>query len=178
MHKIFPCPQLCQRLHSPCNHGCQKATCGEDSGSCLVTLDNMLLPCSHSKDNVPCYQLQDPTNIKCNVLVEKQVPDCGHVIQTQCWRDVTLETFPCPKPCKTNLPCGHQCPGSCGQCHKKDTNNLLTIGHTKCTKVCGRRFLACNHTCKRLCHNGKDCRLCSSPCEVRDLIYLDIFLPV
>lgn len=175
MHQIFPCPQLCQRLHSPCNHGCQKATCGEDCGSCLVILDNVLLPCSHSKDNVPCYQSQDPTNIKCNVLVEKQVPDCGHVIQTQCWRDVTLETFSCPEPCKTNLPCGHKCPGSCGRCHKKDANNLLTTGHKKCTKVCGRRFLTCNHACKRSCHDGEDCGLCLSPCEVRDLIYLHIF---
>ena len=41
----------------------------------------MLLPCSHSKDSVPCYQSQDTSKIKCNVLVEKWVPDCGHVIQ-------------------------------------------------------------------------------------------------
>jgi hypothetical protein len=172
MHQVFPCPQPCQRLHSPCNHNCQKATCGEDCGVCLVKLDNVRLPCSHSKDDVPCHQSQDTSKIKCNVLVEKRVPDCGHAIQTQCWRDVASETFSCPEPCRANLPCGHRCPGSCGRCHKKDANDHLTTEHRKCTKLCGRRFATCNHTCQRFCHDGNDCGLCLSPCEVRDLKFL------
>jgi AAA domain len=167
MHQVFPCPQPCQRLHSPCNHGCQKATCGEDCGICLILLDNVFLPCSHPKDGVPCHQLQDTSKIKCEVLVEKRVSDCQHVIQTQCWRDVTSETFSCPVSCEANLPCGHRCPGSCGRCHKKDANNNPTIEHRKCTKVCGRRFATCNHTCRKLCHDGIDCGPCLSPCEVR-----------
>jgi hypothetical protein len=167
MHQVFPCPQPCQRLHSPCDHGCQKATCGEDCGICLIPLDNVLLPCSHPKDGVPCHQSQDTSKIKCQVLVEKRVPDCGHIIQTQCWRDVALKTFSCPVSCGANLPCGHRCPSSCGDCHKKGTNNSPTIEHRNCTKVCGRRFATCNHTCRKLCHDGIDCGLCSSPCEVR-----------
>jgi hypothetical protein len=167
MHQVFPCPQPCQRLHSPCDHGCQKATCGEDCGICLIPLDNVFLPCSHSKDGVPCHQSQDTSKIRCDIPVKKRVPDCGHIIQTQCWRDVASETFSCPVSCEANLPCGHRCPGSCGHCHKKDTNNSSTIEHRKCTKVCGRRFATCNHTCRKLCHDGIDCGLCSSPCEVR-----------
>jgi hypothetical protein len=169
MHQVFPCPQPCQRLHSPCNHSCQKATCGEDCGVCLVKLNNVRLPCSHSKDNIPCHQSQDTSKIKCNGLVEKRVPGCGHVIPIQCWQDVASEAFSCPAPCGANLPCGHRCPGSCGHCHKKDANNHITIEHGKCTKVCDRRFATCNHTCQRLCHDGNDCGLCLSPCKVRNL---------
>ncbi|PVH68320.1 P-loop containing nucleoside triphosphate hydrolase protein [Cadophora sp. DSE1049] len=170
MHQVFPCPQPCQRLHRPCGHGCKKATCGEDCGVCLVPLDNVLLPCSHSKDGVPCHQSQDTHQIKCVVVVEKRAPDCGHVIQTQCWRDVASETFSCPVSCEANLPCGHRCPGSCGHCRKKGADNNLTspsIEHRRCTKVCGRRFATCNHNCQKLCHDGISCGLCLSPCEVR-----------
>jgi hypothetical protein len=175
MHQVFPCPQRCQRLHSPCDHGCQKATCGEDCGICLIPLNNVILPCSHSKDSVPCHQSQDTSKIQCIVLVEKRVPDCGHVIQTQCWRDVAAETFSCPVSCEANLPCGHRCPGSCGRCHKKGVNNNPTIEHRKCTKVCGRRFATCNHTCQKLCHERIDCGLCLSRCEVR---YFKLLLPL
>ncbi|CZS92503.1 uncharacterized protein RAG0_03111 [Rhynchosporium agropyri] len=56
MHDVFKCPQLCQCLHTPCNHGCQKQTCGEDCGLCIVLLDNVHLPCHHLKDDVPCYR--------------------------------------------------------------------------------------------------------------------------
>jgi hypothetical protein len=64
MHQVFPCPQPCQRLPNPCSHSCQKATCGEDCGICLIPLDNVLLPCSHSQDRVPCHQSQDTSKIK------------------------------------------------------------------------------------------------------------------
>ena len=169
MHEVFPCPQPCQRLQSPCNHDCQKATCGEDCGVCLVLLNNVLLPCSHSKDSVPCHQSQDTSKITCNSLVRKRVSDCGHVIQTQCWKDVASKTFRCPEPCGANLPCGHRCPGTCGTCNKKDPDNHITIQHRKCGKVCGRRLATCNHICQRFCHDGSECGLCLSPCEVRDL---------
>ena len=181
MHQVFPCPQPCQRLHSPCNHGCQKSTCGEDCGFCLILLDNVLLPCSHSKDNVPCNQSQDTSKIKCDVLIEKQVPNCGHVIKTQCRRDVASETFACPVSCEAILSCGHRCSGSCGRCHQQDATNEAGTKHFKCTKICGRRFATCNHTCQELCHDGKACGQCSSPCEVRDpdllspLGYLNFF---
>lgn len=167
LHQAFPCPQPCQRLHSPCSHKCQKATCGEDCGVCRVSLDNVLLPCSHSKDNVLCYQVQEPDKIRCDVWVERSVPKCGHTIKVKCWQDVTKVDFICLAPCKDYLACGHRCPGSCGRCQKKDTDDNLTIEHMKCTKVCGKPFPACNHTCQKLCHDGSSCALCLSPCEVR-----------
>jgi hypothetical protein len=169
MHAVFPCPQACQRLYSPCGHSCQKATCGEDCELCMVRLDNVRLPCGHSKDDVPCHQAQDLSKVMCGVVVEKRVPGCGHVLQTQCWRDVSDIKFRCPTPCEASLSCGHRCPGYCGHCRTnlKDAGWRPGIGHANCTKVCGRRFATCNHTCQRLCHDGSECGPCSLPCEVR-----------
>lgn len=36
MHGAYTCIQPCERLHHPCNHPCQKATCGE--GTCIILL--------------------------------------------------------------------------------------------------------------------------------------------
>ena len=166
MHQVFSCPQPCQRLHSPCKHLCQKQTCGEDCGLCQVILDDVRLLCEHSKDNVPCYQTQDLRKIKCTVLFQKEVPGCKHIVETQCSRDVTSVQFRCPSPCETILACGHLCPGSCGQCHPKDADRQ-SIKHKSCSKICGRRFGTCNHTCQRNCHDGTDCCPCPAPCEVR-----------
>ena len=44
MHQVFSCPQPCERLHTPCRHNCQKQTCGEDCGPCLVSIDEVQLP--------------------------------------------------------------------------------------------------------------------------------------
>jgi hypothetical protein len=167
MHKVFKCPQPCQRLHTPCNHSCQKQTCGEDCGLCLVKLDNVRLPCYHLKDGVLCYQTQDLGSINCSVHVQKQVQDCNHVVEVPCSQDVASPSFKCPIACETNLACGHRCPGTCGRCNGKDVAIDPAAQHQKCTKICGRRFGTCNHTCQRACHNGTDCGPCFSPCEVR-----------
>ena len=166
MHQGFLCPQPCQRLHIPCKHNCQKQTCGEDCGPCLISFDNVQLPCGHSKDSIPCYQTQDVGKIKCTALVQKQVAECMHIVEIQCWRDVTLPLFSCPSTCGTILSCGHPCPGTCGQCHQKDEKNQPVVTHASCSKPCGRQFGTCNHNCPRRCHDGKDCGRCLSPCEV------------
>jgi hypothetical protein len=169
MHQVFSCPQPCQRLHSPCNHGCQKATCSKDCGLCMIKLNNVPLPCGHLKDNVPCHQSQDPSRIRCNALVAKKVPERSHIIQTKCWQDVKSATFSCSTVCGTNLTCGHECPGTCGRCRQKDVNNQAIFRHSTCTKICGRRMATCNHTCPRTCRDGEECGPCLLPCEVRHL---------
>ena len=166
MHAVFKCPQPCQRLHTPCNHGCQKQTCGEDCGQCMVILGNVHLPCNHLKDGVPCYQMQDPSSIKCKVRVQKQVPGCNHTVEVPCFQDVATQFFRCPTACEINLECGHRCPGCCGRCNGKDADLYPTVKHQKCTKICGRYSGTCNHTCRKSCHDGTDCGLCFAPCEV------------
>jgi len=127
MHLVFACPQPCQRLHSPCNHSCQKETCGEDCGLCMIKLNNIQLPCGHTKDKVACHLTQDLSKVRCTALVQKQVPDCKHTVQVECWRDVASESFQCPTPCKTIFACGHPCSGSCGRCNKLDTGEFSLL---------------------------------------------------
>jgi hypothetical protein len=170
-----------QRLHSPCNHSCQKATCGEDCGLCMIKMDNVRLPCGHSKDSAPCHLAQDVSKIMCGVVVEKRVPGCGHAIKAQCWRDVASKNFSCPAPCGTNLSCGHACPGSCGRCRLKNIDNALlrllsAFDHQKCATICGRHHATCNHTCRRPCHDGTDCGPCPSYCEVNILIHPEEYM--
>ena len=169
MHRVFSCPQPCQRLHDPCNHNCQKQTCGEDCGRCMVSMDDVQLPCGHFKSNVPCFQTGDPSSITCVTSTQKKVPRCNHIIEVQCCRDVTSESFACSFPCGIDLDCGHPCPGSCGRCNQVDGNNQRVIKHAQCPKICGRGFPTCNHTCKRTCHIGKPCGLCYSKCEVSQI---------
>jgi len=154
MHQIFTCPKHCERLHSPCNRSCQKMTCGEDCGSCMVKLDNILLPCGHLKDQVSCYETQGFAKIKCTILVERLIPGCRHTVTVRCWADVTSPSFKCPNPCGTNLPCGHTCSGTCSSC-KATYNDQVVFKHSECTKICDRGSGTCNHTCPKKCHEGK-----------------------
>ena len=172
MHQVFKCPQPCQRLHSPCNHACWKETCGEDCGLCMVKLDNILLPCGHSKDGVYCHQTRDLSKIRCSIRVLKKVPGCSHSVEVKCLQDTEDTSFRCPSLCKVDLKCGHRCPGTCGSCYCKTPDGLRLLAHSACTKVCGRRFGACNHNCSMPCHDGKGCGLCFSACDVSNLSHL------
>lgn len=166
MHRVFSCPQPCQRLQSPCGHSCQKSTCGEDCGVCKILIDDVELPCGHRKDQVPCHHTQDLGKVKCVSLVTREVPTCKHDVTIQCYRDVTLKSFRCPSPCTQLLGCGHQCPGTCGKCRQYHDNDQWGVKHLPCTKICGRRFGTCNHTCTRPCHTDTECGPCPVPCEV------------
>lgn len=101
MYRIFTCPKPCERLHSPCIHSCQKMTCGEDRGNCMMKLENILLPCVHLKDKVNCYETQDLAKINCNILVERLIQECGHVIPVKCSRDTNSPSFKCSAACGT-----------------------------------------------------------------------------
>ena len=166
MHAVWQCEMPCQRRHTPCDHPCQKQTCGEDCGLCTVPTDDVQLPCGHVKDCVPCHQTLDRDSIRCDIIVPKEVPGCKHTVDVKCCVDVNHEKFTCPSPCTTYLSCGHQCPGSCGCCNKKTVEGEPAVEHSKCTKICGRKHGTCNHSCKRKCHGGSDCGLCQQPCEV------------
>ena len=167
MHQVFSCPQPCERLHNPCRHSCQKQTCGEDCGPCFVSIDDVQLPCNHTKDNIPCHLTQELNKIQCTVPVEKHVPQCNHTVEVPCSRDVTLTSFKCSIACNEILACGHPCPGNCSRCHQKGADDQPVVKHLSCSKICGRRSATCNHTCTRICHDGQPCGPCQSPCEVR-----------
>jgi hypothetical protein len=167
MHEVFRCEKPCQRRHVPCDHACQKPTCGEDCGRCMVVMNDVRLPCDHIKNNVHCYLTQDLDTIQCQVIVEKIIPGCGHRVQVHCYKDVDRDTYRCPVPCSATLGCGHTCPGTCGSCNVKNLQGESVVEHDKCGKPCGRRYGTCNHVCPKRCHDGSDCGLCMSKCEVR-----------
>jgi hypothetical protein len=166
MHAVFQCEQPCERRHEPCGHPCQKATCGEPCGKCMVTVDNIQLPCLHIQNGVSCYKTLNLANVSCHVQVLKEVPGCLHKINIDCSQDVTRKAFKCPEACSALLPCGHCCTGTCGRCNSKDDDGKSTVKHSNCVNKCGRKMGTCNHNCERLCHDGTDCGLCQKPCEV------------
>jgi hypothetical protein len=164
MHEVFQCELPCQRRHKPCDHPCQKATCGESCGVCMISIDNVILPCGHVRDGISCHKTLDLDKVRCDVIVSKQVPNCGHTVNVKCSRDVSPEKFSCFTPCGALLPCGHLCPGTCSSCSKVDNDgNLL---HVKCPKICGRKHGTCSHNCPRACHDGADCGPCRERCDV------------
>ncbi|KAK8064546.1 hypothetical protein PG994_007184 [Apiospora phragmitis] len=166
MHEAFLCPQPCPRRHSPCNHGCDKL-CGEDCGKCMVPMRNVLLPCGHFVDDIPCHQAQQPSGVVCHIKVEKKVTGCKHVIKVPCNTDVTAKDFHCPTKCDALLgDCGHSCSGMCGKCRKEE-NGEVKIMHQPCKKLCKRPRSTCGHICPRRCHAGEACDPCDSRCEVR-----------
>ncbi len=160
MHEAFACPQPCPRRRTTCDHQCPKL-CGQTCGSCLVLLDNIVLPCGHQKDRVPCGLTRELRNVRCDVIVTKTVPDCNHELAVKCHENVEAESFKCPTKCAAILECGHRCSGSCSTC-KKDQG----VEHQACRKVCGRPASTCNHVCKLRCHSGSACQPCDQPCEV------------
>ncbi|KAF1833598.1 P-loop containing nucleoside triphosphate hydrolase protein [Decorospora gaudefroyi] len=167
MHAVFQCEQPCQRRHQACDHPCQKDTCGESCGKCMITMNDVQLPCGHTKNGVACHLTLDVSSIPCDVKISKLVPGCGHAVVVKCSSDITKGSFKCPTPCKTPLSCGHPCPGICGRCNTKDMYGQTVANHHWCTKKCGRKHGTCSHDCPRLCHDGTDCGLCQEPCAVR-----------
>lgn len=166
MHTAFQCEQPCERRHQPCDHPCQKSTCGEPCGKCMIEVDNVQIPCGHVLNGVNCYMTLDLANIPCHVSVKKHVPGCEHDVMVNCSHDVTQPGFKCLTPCGASLICGHMCPGTCGRCNFKAANGKSVAKHLTCTKKCQKKLGACNHVCSRLCHDGTDCGLCQKPCEV------------
>ncbi|KAK7987144.1 hypothetical protein PG988_002132 [Apiospora saccharicola] len=173
MHEAFLCPQPCPRRHITCNHGCNKL-CGEDCGKCMVLMRNILLPCGHFADDIPCYQAQEPSGIICRVMVEKKVPSCKHVVKVPCNADVTDKDFHCPTKCNALLgDCGHNCTGTCGKCRKEE-DGKVKMEHQPCKVLCKRPRSTCGHICQRRCHAGQPCDPCVDRCEFRTYGEIDL----
>ena len=105
-HLVKRCTKPCERYVCIKKHRCPKK-CFENCGNCMVKLDKEL-PCGHVV-KLPCYV--NELDYKCVVLVEKMLPDCGHIGRVHC--AVHPKGHPCSIPCDFRLYCGHSCERKC-----------------------------------------------------------------
>ncbi|KAH1408554.1 hypothetical protein KXV95_005883 [Aspergillus fumigatus] len=97
LHNAAYCPQPCPRPRKGCTHPCVKR-CGDPCPvRCMVDVykEDRKLECGHSMPNLPCWQDQDLSTVRCKVAVTKTVERCKHEIAVKCHQDVSLATFKC-----------------------------------------------------------------------------------
>ncbi|RPA90894.1 hypothetical protein L873DRAFT_1753088 [Choiromyces venosus 120613-1] len=165
LHRNGVCMVECERAFKHCDHSCPKP-CGFDCGRCETSVPGTWLPCGHPSSALKCFQLQDLAQVKCQTMVKRELPLCGHVVSLKCYIDINKHN--CNEPCGANLPCGHQCTMECQKCTRLDDDQQTIItNHSTCTVPCGRKFTNCKHSCSVPCHGGDTCKPCSEPCEVR-----------
>ncbi|KAG6083616.1 hypothetical protein E4U16_003878 [Claviceps sp. LM84 group G4] len=172
LHEAAKCIEPCPRSLDGCDHACPKH-CGDACPSqCreLIKHLDIMLACGHKINEAMCFQVQDPSLIRCKVIVTKTVPGCEHRVSTVCSEDVTSEEYQCTSRCESHLSCGHDCKDACWRCNKRKDGEVLETSHGLCRQVCGRKHSTCRHSCTETCHgNGdddgdKDCPACSKPC--------------
>ena len=111
------CRKVCGRRFGTCNHTCPRPCHdGNDCGPCLSPCE---VRCQHSKCTLHCHEPCAPCIEPCTWYCEHQ-GSCNMPCSAPCDR------LPCDQRCSRELPCGHQCPGLCGEtcpesyCHKCD----------------------------------------------------------
>jgi hypothetical protein len=171
LHDAVKCLEPCPRQPgtNSCSHACP-ARCGEVCPSkCMAIVPDIAveLPCGHIKTSLPCWLYYAQDQIVCHEIVTRTVPGCGHEVQIKCCQDVTSDQYLCLEDCGDTLACGHVCKNSCKDCKNRVDCLIVKTDHGRSRHPCGRDFLNCSHSCKKLCHEGSDCDLCNQPCEVK-----------
>ncbi|RAH41543.1 P-loop containing nucleoside triphosphate hydrolase protein, partial [Aspergillus brunneoviolaceus CBS 621.78] len=120
-HNAVKCLQKCYRM-SRCGHPCAKK-CYEPCGPCTALVCNVMLPCGHRIDKVECSRMNRLDTVQCTAELEP-CPPCAELCDSGCEHReacklpcaVPCENNPCSRRCEKRLkPCGHQCPGMCGE---------------------------------------------------------------
>lgn len=163
LHSGVLCQEACPRFHPGCDHSCPKL-CGEKCGKCQVKVLAVTLGCGHVHD-LACYQAQSISSVRCREEVGRTVPGCEHQITVECPLSTTA-IICCPAICGALLPCGHTCTRPCTECNSRDGDKIKETFHGPCRHECGRDYTTCNHRCQEKCHMGKQCSLCTAPCDV------------
>ncbi|XP_078411503.1 NFX1-type zinc finger-containing protein 1 isoform X1 [Cetorhinus maximus] len=167
------CGHVCTRACHPydmehkefnCLKPCQKVLC-EDGHRCAKS----------------CYEKCG----KCQVKVDKVIPQCGHLQKVPCSKNP--ENFVCKEPCSKILHCGHKCAAACGEdcatctikvsitlkcdhiqevdCYIKEAAKIGRC--VPCKEKC-RMQLDCSHSCPGSCHRcyeGRFHESCQQPCR-------------
>ncbi|KAG9276956.1 NFX1-type zinc finger-containing protein 1 [Astyanax mexicanus] len=166
------CGHVCIRMCHPYDVDHKKYKCNKDCPKVLCELGH--------RCTLKCYQ----ECRKCEVLLEKIIPQCQHIQKMPCHQEPEL--FVCQEPCQKMLSCGHQCQASCGEpcttfcqvivpmtlkCgHTQDeecgTSENVT-GQLNCRNKC-KTVLKCGHPCPGTCHEcfqGRLHRSCRHKCQ-------------
>jgi len=129
--------------------------------------------CGHEFIGLCC----DSRKEACQVLVSRINPKCGHTLKLPCSAPLPPQ---CTVPCSTKLLCGHDCYGTCGECHQgrmhkpcvQSMDFPLPCGHRLHTDCVGISVPVCKDPCKRKCSHrqctntcSKVCLPCFKPCE-------------
>ncbi|XP_078092539.1 NFX1-type zinc finger-containing protein 1 isoform X1 [Mustelus asterias] len=167
------CGHVCTRACHPydmehkkfnCLKPCQKVLCNDGHG------------CAKS-----CFERCG----KCQVKVDKVIPQCGHLQKVPCFKNP--EDFVCKEPCSKILHCGHKCAAACGEecatcaikvsitlkcdhvqeveCYIKEAAKISQC--VPCKEKC-TMHLECGHSCPGSCHRcyeGRFHESCKQPCR-------------
>ena len=160
-----PCDKTCSRGH-PCT-----AQCGQTCTSCQVLVEQILPTCQH-KQIFPCYlplteqictmpcerSCSEGHKCKkkcgdrcgfCDIMMEKELPGCGHTQIIRCYQNLTY--VECTAPCEKQLECGHQCKSFCGQwCVAR-----------RCIEMV-EKTLPCEHVALTECSKGVENYICKT----------------
>eukprot|EP00124_Ichthyophonus_hoferi_P002733 Ihof_evm4s199 gene=Ihof_evmTU4s199 len=168
-HVTYTCASPCNRPQ-PCGHPCE-AECGAQCPLCTVEVE-VPLPCNHYIE-LPCQQVADIANIKCQKIIRVEMKGCGHQVRVKCSEQESVSQNPtdCPALCSTPLPCGHICWSTCGSClalSRRVSGNVhlnKRTSHQICHAMCGRQQ-DCIHCCTAKCHSGEPCVPCTRKCPL------------
>ncbi|KAF2858127.1 P-loop containing nucleoside triphosphate hydrolase protein [Piedraia hortae CBS 480.64] len=100
------CNNICGRRYGTCTHTCRKRChSGSDCGLCARKCE---VACKHSRCTLECHEACAPCIENCSWTCPHK-GDCTLPCAAPCNR------LPCDERCDKFLPCGHQCPGLCGE---------------------------------------------------------------
>lgn len=168
LHNTTYCLEACPRPRKGCTHPCPKRCGDRCPDKCIVNVfqKDRTLECGHLKPNLPCWQNQDLSTVRCTTLVKREVPGCQHNVTEPCFIDVTSRKYSCIKQCRKPLLCGHTCMNTCSKCVTKLDFGDVQTKHGECRQQCGRKHSTCAHVCTTPCHGDKPCPSCQAPCDV------------
>ena len=168
------CREMC-KSRLDCGHMCEKFCHMKDVNHeeyrCLKKCERPVCDAGHVCTK-PCFKECG----KCEHVVTKTIPKCGHDQKGPCYKDPLL--WRCQSVCAKRLPCNHYCKGVCGTCSSDNNHReceemvdrVLKCGHfiqiqccrnnseVNCSADCNKDLI-CGHKCKGTCSSCKQGRL-------------------
>ncbi|KIO21374.1 hypothetical protein M407DRAFT_80478 [Tulasnella calospora MUT 4182] len=163
-HRRADCRQQCLRMCTR-GHPCDKL-CAVSCGKCQFPV-TMQLACGHPLRG-QCWQMDRPEDLRCNAIVTKALPACGHTVEIACSEDP--RSLQCQSRCDLSMPCcSKSCGARCSKCqdlnHRVDRNGHV-VRRRHARHPCGKD-LRCLHQCGGDCSEEHDCSevLCYDRCR-------------